>query len=173
MIRNTLIRPARLSDAEALGRIYVESWRVAYKKILPQSYLDGLSSKKVARTIRRNLVDIYSTCLIAARGKTPLGYILAGSRREDDPVYSAEIYELYLMPDIQRQGIGRQLLAHMAAKLHQAGFNTLMAWVLSRNPNRLFYAKCGGLYLRTKPIVYAGQVLKADAYGWIDVTLAM
>ncbi len=173
MIRDTLIRPARLSDAEALSRIYVESWRVAYKSILPQSYLDGLSSKKVLHAMRRNLVDIYSRCLVATSGETPVGYILAGSRREDDPVYSAEIYEFYLTPSVQRQGIGRQLLAHMAAKLQQAGFHTLLAWVLTRNPNRHFYTKCGGLYQRTKSIVVAGQALKAEAYGWIDITLAM
>lgn len=173
MTRDIQIRPARLSDAEALGRIYVESWREAYESILPQSYLDGLNCEKVSHAIRRNLVDIYSRCLIAASGQIPLGYILGGARRGDDPVYSAEIYELYLAPAVQRQGIGRQLLAQMATKLHQAGFHTLLAWVLSRNPNRFFYAKCGGIYQRTKSIVHAGQILKAEAYGWIDITLAM
>jgi GNAT superfamily N-acetyltransferase len=173
MIRDSYIRPARVDDADSLSHVYVESWRTAYRNIFPQSYLDGLSSGMVARTMRRNLMDTRSLCLTAACSDSLLGYIWAGSRRGNEYIYSAEIYELYLLPEAQRQGIGRQLLTRMAERLHQARYYSLMVWVLSRNPSRRFYEKCGGIYLHTKPIIYAGQRLKADAYGWIDITLAM
>ncbi len=102
-----------------------------------------------------------------------VGYISAGPERLQDPVYGAEIYELYLLPQAQRQGLGRQLLANMAQQLHQMGFYTMLVWVLAQNPNRRFYEKCGGIYLRSKSIAFAGQSLRADAYGWIDITLAI
>jgi GNAT superfamily N-acetyltransferase len=171
MIRDTIIRPARLGDAETIGHIYVQSWRAAYQDIFPSSYLDGLRPESVAHAIRRTLMDTQTLCMIAESEQGPAGYISAGPERGDDKVYGAELYELYILPEVQRQGIGRQLLASMAQRLYQARYYTLMVWVLARNPNHRFYEKCGGIYLRSKSIVHAGQALTADAYGWIDITL--
>ena len=173
MIRETTIRPAHQRDAHAIGHIYVESWRAAYQDILPQSYLAGLRTEKVAHSIRRALVEPQTVYLLAESEQGAVGYISAGPGRRRDPVYNAELYELYLLPQTQRQGLGRQLLIHMAQQLHQAGFYTLLVWVLAHNPSRRFYEKCGGIYLRSKSIAFAGKSLRADAYGWIDITLAM
>ena len=85
----------------------------------------------------------------------------------------AELYELYLLPEVQRRGLGRELLTRAAGLLYQSGYVTLQTWALSRNPNRRFYEKCGGLLLRTRPLSFAGLTLQAVAYGWIDITMAM
>jgi ribosomal protein S18 acetylase RimI-like enzyme len=173
MIRHMTIRSALLHDADAIARIYVESWRTAYQGILSRNYLAGLSIEQTAQSVRQNLADPPTSYLIAEGDQGLLGYISAGPERGQDPIYGAEIYELYLLPDMQRQGLGRELLAHMVRRLYQAKYYTLVVWVLSRNPSRRFYEKCGGIYLRTKSIVHAGRRLQADAYGWIDITLAM
>ena len=173
MIGSTHIRPAKQSDADAMGHIYVESWRKAYQGILPRSYLAGLRADKAAHAVHRALMDPLTLCLMAEGRQGALGYISAGPERGRDPIYGSELYELYLLPEAQRQGLGRRLLAHMAQRLHDAHFYTLLVWVLARNPNRRFYEKCGGMYLRTKSIIHAGQTLQANAYGWIDITLAM
>jgi GNAT superfamily N-acetyltransferase len=173
MIRETIIRPARREDAEAIGRIYVESWRATYRGILPQTYLSGLQAAHAARSIRHTLMDPRTLCLMVDSEQGGVGYISAGPERGQDQIYDAELYELYLLPAVQRQGLGRQLLAQMARRLHRQRFYTLLVWVLTRNPNRRFYEKCNGIYLRTRSITFAGQALLADAYGWIDITLAM
>lgn len=173
MIHDTLIRKARLSDAGAIGRIYVESWRVAYKGILPQDYLDGLRVGEVIQSVRRTLSSVQTQFLIAEDERGAVGYISAGPERSQDPIYRSELYELYLLPEAQRAGLGSQLLARMARQLHQMHFYTLLVWVLSRNPNRRFYEKCGALYLRSQTIVHSGRRLQAVAYGWIDITMAM
>jgi GNAT superfamily N-acetyltransferase len=173
MIHHVTIRSALLDDAHAIARIFVKSWRAAYQGILPPEYLAGLSIDQTTRSVRRSLVDPMSSFLIAEVDQDMAGYISAGPERGQDPIYAAEIYELYLLPDLQHQGFGKELLAYMARRLYQAEYYTLMVWVLARNPNRRFYEKCGGIYLRTKSITYAGRRLLADAYGWIDITLAM
>jgi GNAT superfamily N-acetyltransferase len=174
MIYETLIRPARPSDSEAIGSIYVNSWRAVYRDILPLRYLDeGLRVDKVAHSVRHALRAPQTFYLLVESGRTPVGYIAAGPQRERDAIYSAELYELYLLPEFQRQGLGRRLLAHTARRLYASRFYTLMVWVLARNPNRRFYEKCGGIYLGSKNIVFAGRQLKVDAYGWVDITLAM
>lgn len=172
MIREVLIRPARMRDAEAIGRIYVESWRSAYRQILPSSYLAGMRVEKAAHSVLQTLMDPQTLYLVAEGRQGAMGYISAGPERGQDSVYSSEIYELYLLPAVQRQGLGRHLLVEMSRRLHQVHFYTLLVWVLARNPNRRFYEKCGGIYLRSKPITFAGQRLQTDAYGWIDITMA-
>jgi GNAT superfamily N-acetyltransferase len=173
MIRHVTIRSALQSDAHAIARIYVDSWRAAYKAILPGDYLSRLSMDQTVHAVRRNLMDPQTLYLIAEGDQGAVGYISAGPERGQDPVYTAEIYELYLLPDNQRQGFGRELLAHAARRLYQAGFFTLLVWVLARNPNRRFYEKCGGIYLRTQSIIHAGRRLQVNAYGWIDITMAI
>ena len=173
MIRDTLIRPAERRDAWAIGRVYVESWRAAYQGILPADYLNGLQPDQTAFSVQRALHSPLMRCLVAENEQGLLGYASAGPARGTDPLYSAELYELYLIPEAQRQGLGRQLLSITAQQLHQLHHYTLTVQVLSRNPNRRFYEKCNGIYLHTRPITFAGRTLQAAAYGWIDITLAM
>jgi hypothetical protein len=37
------IREATLADAEGVARVHVDTWRSAYKEMVPDSYLDGLN----------------------------------------------------------------------------------------------------------------------------------
>jgi GNAT superfamily N-acetyltransferase len=173
MIRETTIRPARLGDSEAIGQIQVRSWQAAYQGILPASYLAGMGPDQVAQTVRLALMDHRMLYLIAESGHLPVGYIAAGPSRKPDPIYPAELYELYLLPEMLRRGIGTQLLADTARRLYDKQLYSLKVWVLSRNPNRGFYEKRGGIYLGSKPIFFAGRKLQADCYGWIDITLAV
>lgn len=172
MIRHVTIRSALPRDAHAIATIYVDSWRADYRDILPGAYLSSLSVDQMVHTVRRNLTDPRTFYLIAEGDRGAVGYLSAGPERGQDPVYTSEIYELYLLPGNQRQGFGRELLAHAARRLYQAGYYTLLVWVLARNPNRRFYEKCCGIYLRTKSILHAGRRLQVNAYGWIDITLA-
>jgi GNAT superfamily N-acetyltransferase len=173
MIQDVLIRPARQGDSEAIAKIYVNSWRAVYRGILPQRYLDeGLDVGKVVRSVRHALADPQTLYLVAESGHSPVGYIAAGPQRERDFIYTAELYELYLLPEMQRQGLGKRLLVHMAGRLYEARAYTLMVWVLALNPSRRFYEKCGGLFVGSKSIVFAGRQLQVDAYGWVDITLA-
>jgi GNAT superfamily N-acetyltransferase len=173
MIRETIIRPARKDDAGDIGRIHVASWRAVYQEILPPSFLVQMQAEQIARTVRPYLTAPWNVYLVAESEQGVVGYAAAGPARDRDPVYQAEIHELYLLPEVQRQGLGRELLAQAARMLYQSGYVALQTWALTRNPNRRFYEKCGGLFLRNKPIVFAGRTLQAAGYGWIDITLAM
>ncbi|HEU4513758.1 MAG TPA: hypothetical protein VFR87_11695 [Nocardioidaceae bacterium] len=51
------IRPAAVEDAEAVARVHVQSWQVAYRAILPSTYLDSLDVAERSRTWQRILGD--------------------------------------------------------------------------------------------------------------------
>ncbi len=173
MIHQISIRPARPSDAETLARVYIDSWRATYPTILPRHYLDGLDETRIANSMSRGLMDPRAHYLVAASPQGVYGYIAGGPERTHDPIYRAEVYELYLLSAHQRQGTGRMLLDALARRLQQDRCYSLMVWVLAANPNRRFYERSGGIYLRSKILPFAGRRLQAAAYGWIDITLAM
>ncbi|RJQ57792.1 MAG: GNAT family N-acetyltransferase [Desulfobacteraceae bacterium] len=173
MIRDTLIRSAHPGDAEAIARIYVDTWRSTYRNILPQGYLEGMRYDRAALSIQQGLIDPQNHFLVAEEAQGAVGYIAGGVERTQDPVYGGEVYEFYLLPAFQRRGLGRRLLSALAHQLENRSLHSMMVWVLAANPNRRFYEKTGGLYIRTRSISFAGLNLMADAYGWIDITLAM
>lgn len=174
MINQTIIRSAHPSDAGAIARIHVESWRAVYKGILPQPYLCRLNDSRMVQSVKRGLMTPGNIYFIAedSRG-APMGYICGGPERSGHPIYQGEIYELYISPAFQRRGTGRRLLSSLASHLDQIHFYSLMVWVLASNPNHRFYEKAGGIYFGAKTISFAGKKLQAAAYGWIDITLAL
>jgi ribosomal protein S18 acetylase RimI-like enzyme len=173
MIRDTLIRSAHPGDAEKIARIYVDTWRSTYRNILPRSYLEGMRYDRAAHSIQQGLMDPENQYLVAEETREIVGYIAGGAERTQDPAYAGEVYEFYLLPAFQRRGLGRRLLSALAHRLEKSSLYSMMVWVLAANPNRRFYEKTGGLYIRTRSISFAGLSLMAAAYGWIDITLAM
>lgn len=173
MISNSFIRAAHPGDAGKLARIHVACWHATYQGLIPQSYLDQMTAARIIRTMQRGLIDPHSFFLIAEDSQNPVGYICAGPERTHDRIYHGEIYELYVLPSHQRQGLGSQLLSAMAHQLYRNDFFSIKVWVLAGNPNRRFYEKRNGIYLYSQSIAFAGMKLDAVAYGWIDATLAM
>lgn len=171
MIQNTLIRPARPDDAGPIARIHVDSWRAAYKKILPSAYLKRMNYGRMVQQFQNGLRDIRNSYLIAEKQQgAPIGYICGGPERTGREIYHSELFELYINPQHQHQGVGRRLLSALASNLYQRKFYALMVWVLASNPNHRFYEKTGGLYLGARTISFAGLKLQVAAYGWIDIT---
>jgi GNAT superfamily N-acetyltransferase len=173
MISDTFIRAAHPGDAGKLARIHVECWRSTYQGLIPQSYLDQMSEEQITLAMQRGLIDPQNDYLIAEGPQGAIGYICAGPQRSHDPIYHGEIYEFYIMPAFQQQGLGSRLLSTIARHLYRNSFYSMMVWVLARNPNRRFYEKSNGIYLHTRSITFAGAKLDAAAYGWIDTTLAI
>ncbi|RJQ67036.1 MAG: GNAT family N-acetyltransferase [Desulfobacteraceae bacterium] len=172
MIHDLIIRSAQASDAEQIARIYVDTWRATYANILPRSYLEQMRYDQTILSMQRALLDPRIECLMAEERNQAAGYITGGLERNQDPIYQAEIFELYLLPAFQRKGTGTRLLAALAQRLHQHRLYSMKVWVLSANPYRRFYERTGGIFLSSKFILFAGRRLKADAFGWIDITLA-
>jgi GNAT superfamily N-acetyltransferase len=172
MIQNTLIRSAQPGDAETIARIHLDSWRATYNKILPPAYLKRMNYGHIVHEVQKAIHDPRTGYLIAEELQgAPMGYICGGPERTGRQIYHSEVYELYITPRHQHQGVGRRLLSALASNLYQRNFYALMVWVLAGNPNRRFYEKTGGLYLGTRTLHFAGLKLKAAAYGWIDMTL--
>ena len=58
------IRLAHIDDAEGLARVHVDSWRVAYKGIVPDEHLASLSYEKRAGRWRESLSNADSASFV-------------------------------------------------------------------------------------------------------------
>jgi GNAT superfamily N-acetyltransferase len=169
------IRAAVSDDAAAMARVRVDTWRAAYRGIVPDATLERLSYAETERFLRRVLwEDNHGAFAYVAEtgagevvglavGGAGLGALAAH--------YRGELYILYILPEWQRHGFGRGLVAACARELVQRGLTPMMLWVLAQNPARDFYEKLGGVPLQEREEEMDGELLLEVAYGWQDPRL--
>lgn len=168
------IRTAHVSDAAAIAKVHVESWRTTYKGIVPDDFLARLSYEKRQLLWHQTLTEPERPSFVYVAeddGGTVIGFVSGGPERSGHPVYTGELYAIYLLASHQRQGIGRQLLSTLVSRLLQDGMTALLLWVLADNPSRRFYERLGGLPVSDKVVTIGGVPLIEVAYGWRDARL--
>ena len=167
-----LIREAYPTDAAAIARVHVDSWRTTYAGIVPADYLANLSYVRREQFWR----DILSTpahpgCVYVAAPDTGqiVGFASGGPERSGDAVYQGELYAIYLLARSQRQSLGRHLTMAVVKRLLQCGLPSMLVWVLATNPGRAFYATLGGQQVYEKETTFGAAPLLEVAYGWPDL----
>ncbi len=176
-----MIREATVDDAPGIAVVGVLTWQSTYRGLVPDAYLDALEvsanterwARALSNTTRQSEFLIAEA--IDSEGKPQIiGYVIFGPAIEPDPVYSGEIYALYVLHDQQRRGIGRALVNAAAARLIKRGLGGLLIWVLTHNHiGRGFYEALGGKVVRSKPIEIGGALLEETAYGWADIRMLL
>jgi GNAT superfamily N-acetyltransferase len=167
-----MIRLAGVTDAEAIAKVHVDTWRSTYVGIVPDAYLSALSTSQRAEYWHGLLADDRrpSSILVAQKPVRIVGFPCAGPERTGDPEFKGEIYALYVLPDYQAQGLGRGLFLASVDCLKWLGLGTLLVWVLADNPHRGFYEKLGGVSVRSRSVEVGGVTLTEVGYGWQAVT---
>lgn len=165
-----LIRNAHPNDARAIAAVHVAAWRTTYRGIIPDAYLAALSVADRERRWAASLADTSGrTCAFVAEDDGHIvGFADGGPRREGSPAYAGELYAIYLLASHQGRGLGRRLVAAVAAYLSALGMSSLLLWVLAENPACRFYESLGGIPVERKPITIGGVPLDEVAYAWTD-----
>ncbi len=160
------VRPARRADADDLARIYVDSWRLTYKGLIPQDYLDNLSYRAFANHWRKT-IERGAIIFKAEVGGEVSGVASAGKCRWVD-LASGEIRILYVSRLCHGSGLGRALFDACHFELARRGLGPLLVRVLEGNDASGFYEHLGGTFAGTKDIRIAGRHLKDRCYVWQD-----
>jgi GNAT superfamily N-acetyltransferase len=166
-----LIRPSQRTDAHSMSRIYVQTWRDTYLSVIPYGYLFQMSIPQHEQAFFNDLNNSQIISFVAENTGRVVGFITGGYERNSDDIYSGEIYTLYVLKNFQRQGIGGKLVSALAMQLNQTGIYSMLVRVLKLNPYRQFYKKINGIYLKTERLPFAGEIMEAEIYGWLDTTL--
>ncbi|MGW2640471.1 N-acetyltransferase family protein [Streptomyces sp. NPDC001348] len=136
-----------LADCDRVSEIRVRGWQIAYRGLMPQSYLDALSVTEDAarRRARFGQGDGSLVNLVAERGGEVLGWAASGPYREDDTYTGdGELYAMYVDDRQRGTGVGRALLRESMRRCAAAGRPRVFLWVLKENdPARRFYERAG------------------------------
>lgn len=131
---------APTDDRSEISRVYEESWKFAYKGIVPQSYLDSIPegrwASKVDSLDRKTLVCVESGKIIGTTS-------FSKSRFAQFSDWG-EIISIYLLPNYMGRGYGKALLEAAVAELKTMDYKNVFLWVLEENSRaRKFYEKMG------------------------------
>jgi GNAT superfamily N-acetyltransferase len=167
-----VVRLATPADAQAIARVRVDAWRATYRGMIPDAYLDGLSVEDSEAHWRRILESGSPnvTVLVAVEDTEVVAF--AASNRRDPPKldFGAELSAIYVRADRKRQGLGRRLVAAIAASERSKGADGLVVFVIAGNRGaRSFYENLGATLLLEQPFEWDGMPLVEAAYGWRDL----
>lgn len=175
MAPKIIIRPAKIEDSKAIARVQVDSYRSAYRGILPQSYLNQFTYEAQAQDWRDYFDDKDDAILyiVELDRSEIVAYTLAKiGPCEIDP-FESELVALHVIPSCQRKGFGRQLIYAAVNQIRIKGCRSMMLWVLAENPSRRFYGRLGGHLIGQRQISLGEGDLSVMevAYGWPDIAL--
>lgn len=170
-----LIKPATDADFAQLGLIHAEGWLASYEHLIPPESLNKYDadywSKKWQSWLGTDELDV----LLAVTDKgDPAGLASFGRLRTPPPgmspirpLYSAELYGIYVRPDHWRRSLGTQLLQETVRKLKDRKHSSLCLWVMEKNKNAVhFYKNQGAQKCGKKDVDVEGKTLREIAMGW-------
>jgi len=143
------IRPATVSDAEALAMVHVRTWQEVYRGQVPQDYLDGLDPVRRRHGWEHWLGDPPQPGGILVLQHETAGVIgfatVSASRDPDaDPRVTGEVKAIYVLPAHWGQGGGAMLMSAGLRRLAEAGFRAATLWVLGTNQQARRFYEAGG-----------------------------
>lgn len=167
-------RAARPSDARAIAHVEVETWRTTYAGTLTDRLLLGMSVERQTRLWTSELRHGPGSVWVwEEKPGGVVGFGSCGRLRSPFVGYDGEIYMLYVLPDAQGAGIGRQLLRALFASLVAAGSHSCLVWVVRANPARFFYERLGARLVLQRRIAIGGESVECLGYGWDDLCAAL
>ena len=121
-----VVRPAVLDDADAIAEVHVAAWQDAYRDIVPNDFLAGLSVKQRAdkwrEIIASNQAKDANALFVVTNNKEICGFIACGPARDRDFPGHGEIFAIYILLVEQKQGHGGKLFDASKECLMRKGF---------------------------------------------------
>jgi len=139
------IRDAKVKDAADIALIHLNTWRIAYAGIVPNSHLNSLSLERLQKHWENTLTQsIGNTIVAVTEDEQVIGWAFFGPSRDKDGVGYGELYAIYLDSDYWGKGYGQELIFFAIEHLKKKGLTTITLWVLEKNKRTIrFYEKAG------------------------------
>jgi GNAT superfamily N-acetyltransferase len=167
---NGAILPVEPADAEAIAALHVESWRSAYRGLLPDAFLDGPVVDDRLRLWRERVnggaTDHQLVVMAVSQGEL-IGFVCV--LPDNDALYGPRLDNLHVKPSLKGTGIGSQLFR---AALDWVGRTMpgrpMHLWVIEENfPARRFYDHRGGVVAERRTLELVPGILVPELrYVW-------
>jgi len=154
-------------DAQALATVHIDSWRAAYRGLVPDAHLASLDYARRAERFRQALATNSEEPYVAESDDGICGFLTLGRCRDEDVDQGStgEIWGIYLAPEYWRGGIGSRLCKLAEAELASRGYSVAVLWVFKANSQaRRFYEAMGFAPDGATKILNLGKELEAVRY---------
>ncbi|MFV4913639.1 GNAT family N-acetyltransferase [Microbacterium lacticum] len=137
---DTVVRPVRDVDAEALGRVHATCWHETYDHLISKAALENVSPKRLAELWTHWAAQGPEfKMFVALVGGEIVGFVGSGPARDRDAPRNRELYFIYLLDAYHGTGVGQRLFDAAVEK-----DEPLYLWVADDNPRaHRFYTRNG------------------------------
>lgn len=142
-----ILRHATPADAPAIAALHVAVWRATYRGIATREAFEKLDEQaRFARwTEMLGRPATHSVTVLAEAAGELAGFATLAGSSEQVFAGRPEVKFLYVAMTHREQGVGRRLMAAMAAEARRRGATGLALGVVTANaPALAFYARLGG-----------------------------
>lgn len=162
-----IIRNIERKDLRKIAEINVEDWKIFYKGIIDDEFLNSLSAEEKEKRWLENYNQ--NSFIVAANGDEVYGYCRYAEMSyglPDDKDVDSELCALYVKASlVHGNGIGRALVEYVKNNLLAKGKKKMIVCCLKDNyPARAFYEKMGGKYYGEKDFEAGGKLYKEAIY---------
>ena len=152
LMADTSVRLARVSDADEIARITVDSWRQRFDKVLPADVLDRLDAEEISMTWARSILNPPSrqyrtlvAVLPSHDAEIVVGHAAIGPCTDPDACDSEiEFIALEVDPAHHRQGHGSRLMAAAMDIASEAGATGAVVWTVVQDEARRAFLQSAG-----------------------------
>lgn len=162
-----MIRKASPDDALGIARAHIDSWRSAYRGLLPDDRLARLDYVRGAERFRESISTGSEDIYVVEQTGSVAGFLALGPCRDGDmdKEPAGEIYALYLSPEYWRRGIGRSMCLKAEGILKSQGYSLIVLWVFESNQRaRKFYEAMGFMADGCRKVLNVGASVNGVRY---------
>ena len=145
MEKQVTIRRAEAADAQSLAYVQTESWKDAFRKIVPEELLLKCTDADHAAQMYRRLLTQGKGYgyLLELEGKPHCIAWWDASREPDMPGF-AELICIHSLKENRHKGYGSRMMEKVLEDIRSAGYDKVMLWVFDNNlPAIRFYEAHG------------------------------
>jgi ribosomal protein S18 acetylase RimI-like enzyme len=153
------IRYANVDDLTTIEQLAREIWPVTYAEIVAPDHLNYMLNLFYNNAaLRDQMLDQQQTFLMVELDGRSVGF---ASFSTVEPGIS-KLHKIYVHPDTQGKGIGKQLIDFITDHLHTQSIHTLRLNVNRYNKARFFYEKLGFSIMKEEDIDVGNGVFMID-----------
>lgn len=157
---NIEIRPVTPPDVPAISALAREIWQASYPGIITQEQIDFMLEQRYGHErLYDDLEDLHKWLDQAFYAGRRVGFAFSEIYKDE-----FKLDKLYIHPDVQRQGVGGELIAHVAARAKREGYPCLILAVNKRNEKAINSYKKYGFVVRDTVVDDIGRGYVMDDY---------
>ena len=154
------IRPVTPPDVPAISALAREIWQATYPGIITQEQIDFMLEQRYGHErLHDDLADADKWLDQAFHGGRRVGFAFSQLHKGE-----FKLDKLYIHPDVQRQGVGGQLIGHVAARAKELGYPCVILAVNKRNTKAIGSYKKYGFVVRESIVDDIGRGFVMDDF---------